>query len=76
MRNPLQMILIMVYSLNNVDVTVTPGQPRTDRVSWDGRDTKGAPVPSDAYVIVLEFRFADGTSNGTASAAATVQLGP
>ncbi|HVR88242.1 MAG TPA: hypothetical protein VHG53_01690 [Candidatus Limnocylindria bacterium] len=66
----------LVRDLVPASVTVTPGQPRTVTVSWDGRDTKGAPVPSDAYVIVLEFRFEDGTRSGTASAAATVQLGP
>jgi len=64
---------VLVRELAATPVTVSAGRGSTV-IAWDARDLKGAPVPADAYSLVLEFRSTDGGATTTARAGATLEL--
>jgi hypothetical protein len=65
---------VLVRRLTVSPATVTAGQRENAMVTWDGIDEKGARVPSDAYVLVLEFDAIDGGTTRRVNAAATLQM--
>ena len=65
---------VLVRTLSVTPASVPAGQRRTFALTWDGRDEHGVLVPSDAYVLIVEFRADDGGSARTARATATLQL--
>lgn len=66
----------LIRNLAVSPITVSAGQRLPTEVAWDGLDEKGARVPSDYYVLVLDFRVDDTGAVRVAKAATTIEIRP